>query len=228
MHGLINVEMILLVLESVLLLATVILLVYSIKEGKHRDKLIMEVGKATRVLTRQEYFLTVMDSMMDADREVVGSITGRRPGKEGAIRVKHLVENIEKMRGKGVQVKYLIPKFADRIHVGSLYAKAGAEVRYSDCLMVQDLRYLVVDNRWVILGIPEHTGNKEATRKGYKIPSEGLAGLLEENFRECWDASVPYEDYVRQILKKTGAAPHLLARELEVDAGELERLSRGS
>ncbi|MDX1762789.1 MAG: hypothetical protein R3231_00555 [bacterium] len=228
MHGIFDIEIILLVLESVLLLATVILLVYSIKEGKHRDKLIMEVGKATRVLTRQEYFLTVMDSMMEAEKEVVGSITGRSPGTHGATRVKHIVENIEKMKGKGVGVKYLIPKFADRIHVGSLYAKAGAEVRYSDCLMVQDLRYLVVDHRWVILGIPEHTGNREATRKGYKIPSEGLAHLLEENFRECWDASVPYEDYVRQILKKTGAPPHLLARELHVDAGELERLSRES
>lgn len=185
----------------------------------------MEVGKATRVLTRQEYFVTVMDSMMGADGEVAGSISGRRPGKEGAIRVKHIVGNIEKMRGKGVRVKYLIPKFADRIHVGSLHTKAGAEVRYSDCLMVQDLRYLVVDNRWVILGIPEHTGSQEATRKGYKIPSEGLASLLEENFRKCWDASVLYEAYVLQILKKTGATPHLLARELRVDAGELERIA---
>jgi len=69
----------LLALESILLLATIILLVYSIKEGKQRDKLIIEVGKATKILSRQEYFLNVLDSMMDAQEEIRGCITGRMP-----------------------------------------------------------------------------------------------------------------------------------------------------
>ena len=73
------VETTLLILESALLVATIILLLYSIREGKGRKNLLLEVGKATKILTRQEYFLTVTDSMMDARVEIIGFITGRPP-----------------------------------------------------------------------------------------------------------------------------------------------------
>ncbi len=56
----------LLLLESVLLVFTVLLLVYNIHEGKQRENLIREVGRAVRVLTRQEYFFAIIDSMLDA------------------------------------------------------------------------------------------------------------------------------------------------------------------
>ena len=69
----------LLVLESVLLVATIILLVYGIHEGKKRDDLLKEVGRAIRVLTRQEYFVSIMDAMLDAQQERIGCITGRPP-----------------------------------------------------------------------------------------------------------------------------------------------------
>ena len=88
----------LLVLESVLLVVTVILLVFSLKEGRGRDKLIMEVSKATRALTHHEYFLSVVDSMMDAKVEVKGCITGRMPEGEDIKRTRELVYQIEKQR----------------------------------------------------------------------------------------------------------------------------------
>jgi len=69
-------ELGLLLLESILLIVTVILLVFNILEGKQRDKLLREVGRATQVLSRQEYFHSLMDSMLDAQTEIVGCITG--------------------------------------------------------------------------------------------------------------------------------------------------------
>jgi hypothetical protein len=68
-----TINTVLLILESILLVATIILLLYSIREGRGRRNLLLEVGKATRILTRQEYFLNVTDSMMDAKDEVAGS-----------------------------------------------------------------------------------------------------------------------------------------------------------
>jgi hypothetical protein len=47
-----TIELGLLLLESVLFIATVILLSYSLHEGKRRDHLLREVGKLTKVLTR--------------------------------------------------------------------------------------------------------------------------------------------------------------------------------
>jgi len=218
----------LLVLESVLLAATIILLIYSIREGKERKSLLLEVGKATRILTRQEYFLTVTDSMMDAKTEVIGAITGRLPIGDDKKRTKDVIANIERLAKNGVNIKYLLPKFQDRLHIGHLYTKAGAEIKYSDCAIVHDIRYIVVDDKVVIIGIPESIGEKEATKKGYRIPSEGLAAILKENFYSCWDKNLRYEDYLKEVMKQTGATPKLLAREIQIDEEELEKFTKPS
>ncbi len=216
----------LLILESILLAATVILLLYSIKEGKERRDLLLEIGRATKILTRQEYFLTVIDSMMDANTEIIGSITGRFPIGDDKKITRDVVDNIERLTKKGVSVKYLLPKFHDRLYIGHVYSKAGAEVRYSDCPIVHDVRYMVVDDKLIVIGIPEVIGEKEATKKGYRIPSEGLAAILKEHFYNCWDRNTIYEDYVREVIKQTGAAPKTLARELQIDEEELERIAK--
>ncbi|TAL25049.1 MAG: hypothetical protein EPN94_06075 [Nitrospirae bacterium] len=218
----------LLILESVLLVATIILLVYSISEGKERKSLLLEVGKATRILTRQEYFLTVTDSMMDAKAEIIGAITGRLPVGDDKKRTQDVIDNIERLTKNRVSVKYLLPKFQDRLHIGHLYTKAGAEIRYSDCAIVHDVRYIVVDDKVVVIGIPESTGEKEATKKGYRIPSEGLAAILKEHFYSCWDKNLRYEDYIKEVIKQTGASTKILAREIQIDEEELEKLTKPS
>lgn len=216
----------LLMLESILLVVTIILLIYSIKEGRGRKGLLLEVGKATKILTRQEYFLTVTDSMMDAKTEVIGAITGRLPAGDDKKRTHDVTANIERLTKNNVSVKYLLPKFPDRLHIGYLYTKAGAEVRYSGCAVVHDIRYIVVDGRLVVIGIPEITGEKEATKKGYRIPSEGLAVILKEHFYGCWDKNIRYEDYVKEVIKQTGTTTKSLARELQIDEEELEKLTK--
>lgn len=219
-----TIETFLLIIESVLLVATVILLLYSIKEGKGRKNLLLEVGKATKILTRQEYFLTVTDSMMDAKIEVIGFITGRLPAEDDKKRVKDITNNVKRLAEDGIKVRYLLPKFHDRLHIGYLYAKAGAEVRYSVCAIANNIRYIVVDERVVVIGIPESVGEKEATRKGFRIPSEGLASILKDYFNSCWEQSISYEDYVREVIKQSGVTPKLLEKELQIDVKELERI----
>jgi hypothetical protein len=218
-----TVELGLLLLESLLLVATVILLVYNIHEGKQRDNLLREVGKATKVLTRQEYFFAVMESMLDAEREIIGCITGRPPSGDDIKMTRNIVGAIEKMTEKGVRIKYLLPKFPDRLQLGVLYTKAGAEVLFSSCLMVHNMRYSIVDERIVVLGIPESIGEKEATKKGYTIPSEGLAMILKSYFNTC-EKQTSLKEYLREIIEQTGATPEHLAREFHVDEKDLKEL----
>jgi hypothetical protein len=91
--------------------------------------------------------------------------------------------------------------------------------------MVHNIRFIVVDDRTVVLGVPESTGEKEATRKGYSIPSEGLATILKEHFNQCAD-KVNFVDYLKEVINQTGVAPRHLAQELQIDIEELERLVR--
>ena len=216
-------ELGLLLLESVLLIATVVLVAYSIYEGKQRDRLLTEVGRATKVLMRQEYFLSLMDSMLDAQREIIGCITGRPPVGDDIKTTRNIVAAIEKMAGKGVRIKYLLPKFPDRLQIGIRYTKAGAEVRFSSCLMVHNIRFSIVDERMVVLGIPESVGEKEATKKGYRIPSEGLALVLKNYFNTC-EKQASLKEYLREVIEQTGATPEYLAREFHVDEKDLKEL----
>ena len=219
-----SLEIGLLSLESILLIATIVLLVYSIKEGKQRDKLIMEVGRATKVLTRQEYFLAIIDSMMDAKQEITGCITGRPPTGDDKRMTRDIIENIKRMTEKGVHIRYLLPKFPDRLHLGYLYMKAGAEIRYSSCLMVHNIRFINIDDRIVVIGIPESIGEKEATKKGYRIPSEGLAMVLKNYFDTC-EKQVGFIDYLKEVINQTGATPEHIAKEYQIDEEDLKKLA---
>lgn len=219
-----TIETLLLILESSLLVATVVLLIYSIREGKSRKDLLLEVGKTTKMLTRQEYFLTVTDSMADAGIEIIGFITGRLPLADDKKRVRDIANIIKKLTKSGVKLKYIIPEFHDRLHIGYLYSRAGAEVRYGIC--ASKIRFIMVDDRFVVIGIPESTGKTEATKKGYRIPSEGLAEILKDHFYKCWEESMPFEQYVKKEINLTGLTPKQLGRELQIDEKEIARLAR--
>ncbi|MHB8909784.1 MAG: phospholipase D-like domain-containing protein [Syntrophales bacterium] len=218
-------ELGLLLLESFLLIATIILLTYSIHEGKQRDNLLREVGRATRILTRQEYFFTLLDTMLDAQREIVGCITGSAPSGDDIKMTRNIAATIERMTGKGVHIKYLLPKFPDRLQVGVQYAKAGAEVRFSSCLMVHSIRYSIIDEKIVVFGIPESTGEKEATKKGYKIPSEELAMILKNYFNSC-EKQTTLKEYFQEIIEQTGATPEHIAREFHLDGQDLKQFAQ--
>jgi len=107
----------------------------------------------------------LMDAMLEAKREIIGCVTGRPPSGDDLKMTKSIVEAIEKMTKKGVRIRYLLPKFPDRLQMGIQYTKAGAEVFFSSCLLVHNMRYSVIDDRTVVLGIPESIGEKEATKK---------------------------------------------------------------
>jgi hypothetical protein len=218
-----TVEFGLLLLESALLVATIVLLVYGIHEGKRRDDLLREVGRATRVLTRKEYFFSVMKAMLDAKQEIIGCITGTPPSGDDMKMTRHIADAIENITKKGVTIKYLLPKFPDRLQIGIQYTKAGAEVHFSSCLMVHSIRYSVVDERIVVIGIPESVGEREATKKGYTIPSEGLAIVLKNYFNDC-EKQTSLKEYISEVIEQTGATVEHLAREFRLDEKELRKL----
>jgi hypothetical protein len=217
----ISLELGLLILESFLLVATIVLLVFSLKEGRGRDRLIMEVERATRVLSRHEYFITVTDTLMDAEFEVIGSITGRFPVGDDSKRTKEVAYTIEKLSQAGVKIRYLLPRFHDRLHVGWLYRRAGADIRFGSDPHLHDFRYVVADGKVTVIGIPEETGAQEATKRGFRIPSQGLSSLLKEDFEKSWGNATHFSDQVKETISHTGMTPETLAREFKIDVADL-------
>ena len=219
-----NIETALLILESLLLLVTIVLILFNIKEGRGRSALIMQVGHASMTLTRLEYFLSANDAISDAQKEVAGFITGRKPSGSDINRVNSFTRAIGRAKAKGVSVKYIFPKFQDRLYVGYLYSQEGAEVRYYSAAPSQTMRYMVVDGAKVIIAIPESISEREMTSKGYIIPSEAFASILKANFDTCWEGSVPFKDYLHETLEQTGTTVGELSTEMGIDAKSLKKM----
>jgi hypothetical protein len=157
--------------ETVLLFFTVILLLYSIREGHQRNRLMLEVSRATRTLTRIEYFQAVTDSLAGAEKEVIGCVTGHRlVTPEDKQRMQGIISLIERAVARGVTVRYLMPKFHDRLYMGYFYCRAGAEVRYSANDMVYSLRYNVVDESWWWSASPRPRARSPPPARGTACP----------------------------------------------------------
>ncbi len=218
-----SLEAILLVVELLLLAFTLFVVVQSRREERARGKLIGEMYKAARVLSRQEYFIAVMEALVKANTEVFGCVTGSGPRADHALTVDRILEQIKVESSKSVNIKYLIPRSPDRIEMGSLYTRAGAEVRYHRGLIVNDLRYMVVDKKLAVIGLPEKSGEREPTRQGYAIPSEGLANLFQDHFERYWKSpeALPYEAYVKELISEitrmnVGISPDVVSRQLRI------------
>ncbi len=214
-------ETALLLLESVLLIATITLLVLSIKEGRSRDELLARISKTTKILSREDYFTTVISAFQEAEKEVFGCITGSTPTGGDRKHIEDIMKQIERLTKSGVTVRYMLPKFPDRLGIGHMYTKAGAEVRYTNCLFLNDHRSMIVDSKLVIVGVPEAVGEVEPTKKGFRIPSEGLARILKDHYFGCWNHNMAYAEYLKAVLEQTGGSVELLAKELEIDVAEI-------
>ena len=107
--------------------------------------------------------------------------------------------------------------------MGCLYESAGAEIRYVSCSLVDSMRYMVVDKSLVIIGIPEHAGEKNATNKGHKLPSQGLASILQNHFAECWERDLSLQDYIKEVMNHTGMTIKQVSTELGIETSILSR-----
>lgn len=223
----ISVEAILIVVELLLLAFTLFIVVQSRREERARGNLISEMYKTARIFSRQEYFIAVMDALLRAKTEAFGCVTGSSPKADHEATVDRILDQIKVVSSRSVNVRYLIPKSPDRLEMGSLYTRAGAKVRYHPGLIVNDLRYMTVDGRLVVIGLPEKSGEREPTRQGYAIPSEGMANLFKDHFDRYWASpeATPYEIYVNELVSEIirtnpSVSPDVVSRQLRISAEE--------
>jgi hypothetical protein len=186
-----------------------------------------------KMLSRQEYFNSVDSAMRSATRSIKGSITGSQPKtgeqEESVRKIATAIEQLTDKKSPVLKIQYLLPKSQDRLSVAYRYIHAGATVRFHPALLVSDLRYIIVDDRLTVLGLPSSTGEDQPTREGYSIPSEALAEIFSAQFQTKWEQAVDYENYSRAVLTEIkshspNVSSKLLSGQLSVPPEEIERL----
>lgn len=225
-----DINLILLVVELVLLIPTLLLLILGRNEERGRRQLLTHITGMAKMVSRQEYFNSVHSSMQKATKTVKGSITGSAPKtKEEDELVQNMVEEIRRSSKRSVLVQYLVPRSQDRLKVASRYKEAGAEIRFHPGLVVSDLRFVIVDSRTAVLGIPGTAGQNEPTREGFMISSEGLSEILSNQFESKWSDGISYDEYVKSVLEEVkshnpNVSDSLLSSQLQVPESELKRI----
>lgn len=227
-----DLNFVLLVVELVLLVPTLLLLVLGRNEEKGRKQLLTHITNMAKMVSRQEYFNSVHTSMQKANSSIKGSITGSAPkSKEEEELVQSMVEEIRRAAKRGVSIKYLVPQSQDRLRIASMYREAGAEIRFHPGLVVSDLRFVVVDEKSSVLGLPGVAGQNQPTREGYMIPSEGLSEILLSQFESKWQGGMEYDKYVKGVLEEVkshspNVSDRLLSTQLQLSESELRRISQ--
>jgi phosphatidylserine/phosphatidylglycerophosphate/cardiolipin synthase-like enzyme len=228
-----TIQILLLAVELILLVATLSLLVLNRREMKAREQLMRHFTNVADVITRQEYFVAVVEAIQRAEKVLVGSVTGSPPSSEEGEVIRQILNSISEASKRGVVVRYLLPLAPDRLKMGRLYTASGATVRFSPSVLISDARYTCIDGKVVLVGVPDRSGRNEPTRKGYTITSESVARLFINEFEGQWSAQVSksYEDYIGELVGQArssnpSASPELIAENLGVGTEDVEAALR--
>ncbi|MDG6999503.1 MAG: hypothetical protein JRN15_10350 [Nitrososphaerota archaeon] len=227
-----DLNLILLLVELVLLVPTLLLLLLGRREEKGRQALLKEITKTAKMLSRQEYFNFVLSAMMTATESIKGSITGSVPtNSEEEDLVRRIAEQIKQAlrNHPNLSIRYLLPRSQDRLSVAYRYKESGAEVRFHRALIVTDLRYMIVDHKVSVVGLPNAAGDDQPTKEGYLLPSEDLADTIDENFERKWKEAATYDEYAKEVLSEIrsqsrSVSSELLSAQLKVPNNEIARL----
>lgn len=224
-----TVQVLLLVVELVLLVATLLLLVLNRRETRAREVLMRHFTSVADVITRQEYFVAVIDAVQRSQKTLVGSVTGSPPSNEEGEVIRQILNSIAEAAKRKVEIRYLLPLAPDRLRMGRLYSRSGAQVKFSPSVLIGDARYSCIDSKVVLVGIPERSGRNEPTRKGYTIASESVAHLFTRDFEEQWamPGARTYQDYLLELVGQArvsnpGASPELIAGNLGIGKEDVE------
>lgn len=228
-----TIQLLLLGVELVLLVATVSLLVFNRREISAREELVRHFSSVADVITRQEYFVAVIETVQKAERTLIGSVTGSSPTNEEGEVIRQILNSISDASKRGVSVRYLLPLAPDRLRMGRLYMTSGAAVKFSPSVLISDARYTCADGRVSLIGVPERSGRNEPTRKGYSIVSESVARLFTKEFEDQWVSgqAKSYEDYLKELITQArqsnpSASPELIAGNMGIGAEDVEKILR--
>ncbi len=219
--------------ELFLLAVTITLLTLNRREQHGRDRLLRRLSAATDVVSRQEYFVTTLQSIQTARKSLSGVVTGSAPPTEESEVIHQVTSAIEQSVSRGVSVRYLLPRAPDRLQMAQRYVKTGAEVRFNPEVLVSDARYMIVDGQSVVIGVPERKGKDEPTRKGYIVPSESVASMFLQEFEKRWTSkdAVQCQEYLSEVVAKARQSnptisAELIATHLKIEKGDVEGILR--
>ncbi len=219
----------LLAVEIALLGATLLLIIATRREIRARDLLLQHVSMATDAISRQEYFDAVISAIQASTKYVYAMVTGTTPTPDDADVVKLILDSVGHASSRGIAFRYLLPDSPDRLEMAKLYMQKGAEVKFHPDIIVNDARFMIMDDSSVIIGVPGSGGKGRPTRNGHHIGSESIAHVFKEMFDMQWESSdaKTYSQFLSELVAKArqfnpDVSSAVIAKNLKIDKEDVE------
>jgi hypothetical protein len=151
------------------------------------------------------------EAIRDCKKEVlIASTSPAPPEKEILEAVKYVLK-----KGKSIRVVRQITELwtLQDLEDYEQYIKAGSQVRYLDAQEIP-LRFMIFDDRDVILVFPSETGSIALESLWLRIPP--LAKILHRVFEELWKKGKPIQPILNKMKRKEKKMPD---RDLEKRSG---------
>jgi sugar-specific transcriptional regulator TrmB len=147
---------------------------------------------------RDTAFISIyVEAIRNCEREIlIASTSPSPPEKEILQAMKYALK-----RGKSVRVVRQITELWTLRDLKDYeqYIKAGSQVRYLDVNEIP-LRFMIFDDRDVILVFPSETGSATLEALWLRIPP--LAQILRQQFEELWEKGTPISYVLNKIKEK--------------------------
>lgn len=119
----------------------------------------------------------------------------------------------------------------DRTRLSAAYelVSKGVEVRFHESLQGTDLRFTLLDDRWLIFGMPETALEVNApSREGVDVEGRKLVALMKRFFVEQWETALDYNSYaskvVNTLLADSTHSVEMVSEQLRLPIDEVNKL----
>lgn len=184
-----------------------------------------------KLYTRAEYESLIRQRIDSAQKALLCywySLHQESAGESYARINQSLHEAIQK---RTVTVKVITAQEKDRIAPAFELGKLGVEVRFYRALPASDLRFMLADETWVILGVPGTPGMGLAralpSHEGVEFIGAKLRSILADYFDRQWSVAERYDEFagsrVKEFLEDKNPM-ELVCMELGLPLEEVTRL----
>jgi hypothetical protein len=220
---------------STLIVVLLILHLVSIRlqRKEHTERILFmdRMERAARVYSRETYEFMILKLMQRAT-ESIHCYWHSLNIPEDSPNYQAINAELGKAASKNLDVRILTGREQGRIAAAHELKNVNAriQVRFSESLYATDLRFTLIDDAWVVFGLP--VSSPEPSREGIELMGRKLSALLAAYFEEQWDAGEDYQSYgggvVRLLLSQKTNSPTMVADRLNLPLAEVQQLGEVS
>lgn len=202
------------------------------EEQVARSEHLASLERVARIYSRTEYERLIQERI-DAAQKIVLCYwfsLHREDAGESYVRLNNSLRAAA--RDRKVVVRVITARERERISAAHELTGFGIHVRFHRTLLAHDLRFVVTDHKWVILGIPPDRSyaTTVASHEGVEFTGEKLAAILLGYFDQQWSHADEFDKYAGYVvcnyLDDQANTVDLICAELSLPQNEVTRLSK--